>query len=390
MKYILTIIAVLIFFASFGQTYEVTKKDSVLFTPTSASGARGFFQGRWRTDTLTVMPKDTLWHPVYAGTIQPYQDNLFLWNGTAWVLLGGSGVAITASNGLTLAANDVKLGGTLIQETSINTSAYTLTLTGASSNTLQATNTLGNAIRGNANGSSAIVGTSVGNTGVGGISTSGAGVAGTSTSGYGATATVTPASSGTVASVFQVSNQSSLFGSIGSGASIDYFLRSSNTGNVVSNKLVSVWTSPNSATKSSDFYINGFSSGTENTIATFSGNGLTKLNQYTLGNFYQNDTASYKPMVVDASGNLYRSSWLGGGGGGGVENYITLETPSGTVNGVNVTFTLALTPVTNTETISINGLIQYRTDDYTITDDTITFTTAPFTGDKIRVTYFKE
>jgi len=70
-------------------------------------------------------------------------------------------------------------------------------------------------------------------------------------------------------------------------------------------------------------------------------------------------------------------------------NLIVRETPSGAVNGSNVTFVLASTPVSGTELVFLNGLLQEpgSGNDYTISGDTITFETAPDTGDRIRVNY---
>ena len=72
-------------------------------------------------------------------------------------------------------------------------------------------------------------------------------------------------------------------------------------------------------------------------------------------------------------------------------NYVNRETPSGSVNGTNTDFELAYTPVTGSEQVFLNGILQEpgATDDYTISGTTITFTGAPSTGDRIRVTYFK-
>lgn len=74
-------------------------------------------------------------------------------------------------------------------------------------------------------------------------------------------------------------------------------------------------------------------------------------------------------------------------------NYVVRETPSGTVNGTNPTFTLANTPVAGTEQIYVNGILMDSGsgNDYTISGATITFLTGaiPLTNDKIRVTYFK-
>jgi hypothetical protein len=74
-----------------------------------------------------------------------------------------------------------------------------------------------------------------------------------------------------------------------------------------------------------------------------------------------------------------------------VADVVTRETPAGTLNGVNAVFTLANTPKAGTEHVYYNGLLQDvgGANDYTISGATITFTFAPQSGDKIRVSYFK-
>jgi len=72
-------------------------------------------------------------------------------------------------------------------------------------------------------------------------------------------------------------------------------------------------------------------------------------------------------------------------------NTIIREAPSGTINGSNVTFTLAGAPSpANTEQIFLNGLLQNvgAGNDYTISGATITFTSAPPTGSVILVNYW--
>lgn len=75
----------------------------------------------------------------------------------------------------------------------------------------------------------------------------------------------------------------------------------------------------------------------------------------------------------------------------GTSNFVTRETPSGSINGSNTTFTLANTPTVGTEQVDLNGLQQDQGagNDYTISGATITALTAPLTGEKIRVTYMK-
>jgi hypothetical protein len=87
-------------------------------------------------------------------------------------------------------------------------------------------------------------------------------------------------------------------------------------------------------------------------------------------------TVNKTGKVVSSSVNTYLKP----------ENYVVRETPTGTVNGSNTVFNLATEPMDNTENIFVNGSL---TEDYTISGTTITFTTPPASGAKIRVTYFK-
>jgi len=64
------------------------------------------------------------------------------------------------------------------------------------------------------------------------------------------------------------------------------------------------------------------------------------------------------------------------------------EIPSGTPSGSLTTFTLANTPVTNSLNLFQNGaLLLDGTADYSISANTITFVTAPLTGDKLKADY---
>jgi hypothetical protein len=65
------------------------------------------------------------------------------------------------------------------------------------------------------------------------------------------------------------------------------------------------------------------------------------------------------------------------------------EIPTGSINGSNTAFNLANTPVTGSVQVYLNGVKQKPTTDYTIATATITFVTAPSTGDYVEVIYFK-
>jgi fiber protein len=72
-------------------------------------------------------------------------------------------------------------------------------------------------------------------------------------------------------------------------------------------------------------------------------------------------------------------------------NIVTRETPTGTINGVNTTFTLAATPTAGTEEVFLNGLLLEpgAGNDYTISGATITMLVVPQTGDRLKVNYRK-
>lgn len=71
--------------------------------------------------------------------------------------------------------------------------------------------------------------------------------------------------------------------------------------------------------------------------------------------------------------------------------FIDRETPSGSVNGSNTSFALANTPLSGSESVFLNGLLQEpgAGNDYTISTSTITYLAAPLTGDRVRVSYRK-
>jgi hypothetical protein len=72
-------------------------------------------------------------------------------------------------------------------------------------------------------------------------------------------------------------------------------------------------------------------------------------------------------------------------------NIVTRETPTGTINGANVTFALAATPIAGSEQIFLNGILQEAGagNDYTIAGATITMLAAPATGDRLKANYLK-
>ncbi len=68
-------------------------------------------------------------------------------------------------------------------------------------------------------------------------------------------------------------------------------------------------------------------------------------------------------------------------------NYIAKEVVSGSIDGINTAFNLVNTPVSNSEMVFLNGILQIPPTDYSITGSLINFAIAPFNGDKIVSTY---
>lgn len=70
---------------------------------------------------------------------------------------------------------------------------------------------------------------------------------------------------------------------------------------------------------------------------------------------------------------------------------VTREVPSGTLNGTNTNFTLVSAPLSGTEEVFLNGLLQNggAGNDYTIATNTITFAVAPVSTDIILINYWK-
>ena len=104
-------------------------------------------------------------------------------------------------------------------------------------------------------------------------------------------------------------------------------------------------------------------------------------------------TAGTGISVTNGSGSITLAVTTGASGVVLASNFVVRETPSGTVNGSNATFTLAATPLSGTEHVFVNGVLQNpgAGNDYTISSATVTFLSGaiPQTGDIVRVSYLK-
>lgn len=99
--------------------------------------------------------------------------------------------------------------------------------------------------------------------------------------------------------------------------------------------------------------------------------------------------ADTQVLTADSTATLGVKWAAATGGGLTAANFVSSETPSGTVNGSNSTFTLANTPTTGTLRFFINGVRMAPTTDYTLSAGTITTNTAPATGATLLADYMK-
>lgn len=124
---------------------------------------------------------------------------------------------------------------------------------------------------------------------------------------------------------------------------------------------------------------------------TEQGNGLQVVDGQAGQVYIANDTGVISPTAlsgdvnsitgagaVTLDANIMRVNWQ-----------VTREAPSGNVDGSNAVYTLANMPITGSEMVFLNGLLQEpgEGNDYSISGGTITFADAPVTGDRVRVTY---
>lgn len=234
-------------------------------------------------------------------TIQPqaaagtFNFNLPTTAGTSGYLLtsGGGGATamtwtdpatiggITADNGLTEnVANNVQWGGTLLQNTTINTSTFITTFSGSntsgSSGIIAITNSsTGNAISATNNGGSATA--NIQNSGSGNgatiTSSSGNGVNATSTTGIAGRFRINPATTNTTASMMEVIRGTTGTAANGIAGSIDMKVETDGANDATANQLISKWTTAADATRTSQFTITGVNSGTTSDKLVIEGDG---------------------------------------------------------------------------------------------------------------------
>jgi hypothetical protein len=136
-------------------------------------------------------------------------------------------------------------------------------------------------------------------------------------------------------------------------------------------------------------YTSGGGSGTVTTVSVVGANGLA-------GTVANAGTTPAITLSTSVTGVLKGNGTAISAATAGTDymapaNFVVRETPTGLVNSSNVTYTLANTPIAGTEVVFLNGILQEpgAGNDYTIATNTITYLTAPVTGDRLRVNYYK-
>jgi len=100
-------------------------------------------------------------------------------------------------------------------------------------------------------------------------------------------------------------------------------------------------------------------------------------------------TASPGTNTTQVASTAFVAAAVAAGGGLSASNFVTAEVPSGSINSSNTAFTLANTPTAGTVKIYRNGQRQIVGTDYTISGTAITYLYAPTTGDSLIADYLK-
>lgn len=141
------------------------------------------------------------------------------------------------------------------------------------------------------------------------------------------------------------------------------------------------------------------------TTAKIAANAVTlgKLGALTTkGDLLTHDGSSHVRLPVGTDGYVLSANsgvtngveWVANTAGVALADMIFGETPTGTIDGSNATFTLANTPESGTVRVYVNGIRQNvgSGNDYTISGGTITFETAavPASGDVLLADYISQ
>lgn len=248
----------------------------------------------------------------------------FTINSNRYTILDSLGATVTANNGLTKSGNNIQLGGTLTQNTTISTTAsYFVNVTGSNVQSLQGTNTSnGSGVKGQSVSGSGIFGISTSSNGVYGSSTSGTGVVGESNTNNAYDFNIFPSTTNTLEEVGRTVRYSTGTATNGIGGYHSFYTQSSNGSAQRSNYIASFWSNATTGSRTSQLEFYGVNNIIEARKAALAGNGQWTWDGYP-SLTAQTDTNTYKPIAIDGSGNVVKMiGWAGSGGGGATLNNV--------------------------------------------------------------------
>jgi hypothetical protein len=244
------------------------------------------------------------------GSITTVTDSAGSPKNMAWIDTDGKirkaavpsvGSSYTFSNGLTESGGTAKLGGTLIESTTINTGGFPTTWTGSNSNTMFSVNNSGasnaGAISGTASGTTSIgvsgsstqyigvFGNSTSNTGVHGQSSSGTGVLGVSSSGAAIRGQINPSSTSTIeyaTTILRTSSSGAGANNMGTGTQYELETATSGTSQVAGS-FAFAWDDATNATRAARYEVYTVNSGTLARKFAVKGNGQLIADTYGAG-----------------------------------------------------------------------------------------------------------
>lgn len=218
-------------------------------------------------------------------------STIFRNSSTGQFYLAPGSAVITADNGLTKnTATNVRLGGTLVENTTVATAGFTTTWTGAYTSGAPAmfnviNTSSGTAFTATAAGANAAMSGSNSSTGDGILAintSSGNALNATSITGLAGRFRANPSSTNSTVSVARFIRGSSGTPDVDMGGSIELYLESTSADDRLSNALISRWKVPTDASRESELNITGVTGAATETWLTLGKSGYMKLRAMTV------------------------------------------------------------------------------------------------------------
>jgi len=259
---------------------------------------------------FTIAPTGQIRFNKYNGLFTGVPSKYLAVDANGNVIETASTSGLNATNGLNILGSDIKLGGTLIEDTTINTLGYATTLIGSTSvfPILNITNVTGAGLVVSANGTGQ---------GINSTSVSGAAVSAVSTSSIGVIAQgsiagqflIEASSTNTVRPIIQLYRNTSGTAANGIGGSIDFSIETNTGGGANASKISTAYTDSTPGSLTADFTVDVINNDVLAEKLKVYGSGQLKLNEYTTSNAFESASGSSVGLLnVDNTGNVFVSS----------------------------------------------------------------------------------